>query len=643
MNLAPADFRFLSAWVQGVDVRDAWDRYCSHRGPSDLRRIRTAVRSMLDQLAGIARRHGDPATAATLKRDPRRIAMPPLAGAAGSDVTKPRSSEPPTLDEFAATLDAPDFYSQAELLQLWTERFGKVAPPGGARARERPELRAAKRRARLVERQLDALRRLERLAASRPHPDDETSAWLDPRVVQRLHAVGILRLRDLIFYVGHAGYRWYRKVPRLGEEGARRLTRWLREHEPQLGVVALTSTMPVRALPAAARTPRQTAGIVPIERLQVPRTLSGADGLNRAPAARCKIGARNDYEAVQAWLELRRPVGETGNANTWRAYRKEAERFLLWSLFERRKPVSSLDAADCVEYRRFLAAPGVLWVGPKSAPRWSPRWRPFEGPLAPRSCRMAEVVVDSLCTWLVDVRYLDSNPWAQVPKANRRIDLGDVRSLSDDEWRLVDRWLQALASTPANVRLAFVMRLALLTGLREAELSAARANWLMQDTEAGGEPAWTLRVVGKGGKVRQVPLTGRVVRLIADHLYYKGVLDVTSADEGGFSRLDPELPLLSSLADPMRPMAPARVYELVKAALLACADSLETTAPHAARRIRRASPHWLRHTHGRKFVEAGGDRGALRDNLGHASLATTGIYDRSDVRRRRKEMEKAFG
>ena len=43
MNLALADFRFLSAWVQGIDVREAWDRYCSHRGPSDLRRIRTSV------------------------------------------------------------------------------------------------------------------------------------------------------------------------------------------------------------------------------------------------------------------------------------------------------------------------------------------------------------------------------------------------------------------------------------------------------------------------------------------------------------------------------------------------------------------------------------------------------------------------
>lgn len=51
----------------------------------------------------------------------------------------------------------------------------------------------------------------------------------------------------------------------------------------------------------------------------------------------------------------------------------------------------------------------------------------------------------------------------------------------------------------------------------------------------------------------------------------------------------------------------------------------------------------MRHTHGRKFVEAGSDQGILRPNLGHASDATTAIYDHSEVKRRRPEVEKVFG
>ena len=44
-----------------------------------------------------------------------------------------------------------------------------------------------------------------------------------------------------------------------------------------------------------------------------------------------------------------------------------------------------------------------------------------------------------------------------------------------------------------------------------------------------------------------------------------------------------------------------------------------------------------------QFVETGGDRGVLRQNLGHASDATTAIYDRSGARHRRREVEKVFG
>jgi len=44
----------------------------------------------------------------------------------------------------------------------------------------------------------------------------------------------------------------------------------------------------------------------------------------RAPAATSTLDAANDYEAVQAWLSLHEA------AATQRAYRKEAERLILW-------------------------------------------------------------------------------------------------------------------------------------------------------------------------------------------------------------------------------------------------------------------------------------------------------------------------
>ena len=211
---------------------------------------------------------------------------------------------------------------------------------------------------------------------------------------------------------------------------------------------------------------------------------------------------------------------------------------------------------------------------------------------------------------------------------------------------LLDGWLAGLPATTSTARLQMMFALALATGMREAELANARVGWLREDVDGEGQLAWNLMVVGKGSKEREVPLTARVAQLLARHLAFKGL----GEGEGGSANLmeswhtiDPQTPLLSSLKDPMLPMAPARIYELMKEAVRACADDVEHKDPQAARRIRQPSLHWMRHTHGRKFVEAGGDRGILRQNLGHASDATTAIYDRSEVKRRRREVEKVFG
>ena len=232
-KLSSSDFRFVSAWVQGIDVQDAWERFQAHRGSSDLRRIRSTVRTILDQLAAIAIRHGDPHAAALLRRDPARIKAR-LAPAA----TPAAPSSLPTLEQFAAELPNADFYSEAELVALLEERYGKVAslrPDGRAGQRDTPALRATKRKARLVTRQMDALRRLESLAASRPVPEDSTTAWLDSQTSRHLRSAGVLTLAELMLFVRLNGYRWYRKVPRVGEGKAGRLIQWLREHEQTLG------------------------------------------------------------------------------------------------------------------------------------------------------------------------------------------------------------------------------------------------------------------------------------------------------------------------------------------------------------------------------------------------------------------------
>lgn len=59
------------------------------------------------------------------------------------------------------------------------------------------------------------------------------------------------------------------------------------------------------------------------------------------------LRANNDYEAVQAWLALHE------SAATQRAYRKEAERLILWAILERGRALSSLTTEDAVAHRTF--------------------------------------------------------------------------------------------------------------------------------------------------------------------------------------------------------------------------------------------------------------------------------------------------
>lgn len=72
------------------------------------------------------------------------------------------------------------------------------------------------------------------------------------------------------------------------------------------------------------------------------------------------------------------------------------------------------------------------------------------------------------------------------------------------------------------------------------------------------------------------------------------------------------------------------------------ADVLEFRNPVVAEKLRRASPHWMRHAHATHALEHGTDLTAVRDNLRHASIATTSIYLHSDEAKRALQLGQAF-
>jgi site-specific recombinase XerD len=593
--LSTAQMAFVRAWAEGIDLATAWHRFLHVEGSGDGRRARQELQRLLEELKRLARLHGRADIAALLCRDPEAI-------------VEHRSSAP-TLDVFAASLES-DFYSEAELLALYTDRFGRQDVRNSARRRQR-----------LRERLVQAIQWLSEHVTRPASPQDALDLWLDARVAARLKRVGIERVGDLMLWVHHKGYHWHRQIPRLGPKGSARLLAWLRSNEDSLGALPPSARLPRSQWDHSLRSLPPCTGIVPLERLLMPHDeRSGANGTNRAPASRCKLKAASDLEAIQAWLQLRQP-----DSHTWRAYRKEAERFLLWAIMERRKALSSLDTEDCVAYRRFLAQPSPDWLVGRQVWRSSESWRPFEGPLSDRSRALALSIVRSLCDWLVRQRYLDSNPWDGVPVLDSAAAPAPLRALTPAQWALVQQWLEAQPDSAAQARLRFLMQFVMLTGLRLAELSAARLGWFAQARAGRAEPRWLIRVRNHLGRSRDVPLPDTAMAVLRSYLRHRQLSEDPRLNEAS-------LPLLARLHD-REGLSASRIYTLLTRGFDRCAVALESGDPVAAQRIRAASTQWLRNSYGSHAAASGVRLDVLQNTLGHRSAAATSRYLRSEMAR----------
>ena len=219
--------------------------------------------------------------------------------------------------------------------------------------------------------------------------------------------------------------------------------------------------------------------IRPLEKFIVPAELDGSRGLYRRPQVQCLLKATNDYQVILAWLrskhglthdqkahlKARRRQRQIGDgscvehgldwlqalSHTQRAYRKEAERFLLWAVTHKGKALSLMSNEDCTLYRDFLAdpQPRSRWCGDRRRERWSPLWRPFEGPLSASAQRHAVTILKNLYGFLVDQNYLMGNPWSAVgvpQTAGPKVNAG--RSFSLAQWQFIEGQLKMLTRPP---------------------------------------------------------------------------------------------------------------------------------------------------------------------------------------------------
>lgn len=339
------------------------------------------------------------------------------------------------------------------------------------------------------------------------------------------------------------------------------------------------------------------------------------------------LDASNDLQAIQAWL------GEVRHApQTFRAYRKEAERLLLWSLLERERPLAGLRREDLQAYEDFLAHPQPLerWCGPV-CPRFSPQWRPFRGPLGDSSRHTALVILRGLFNYLVETGYLQRNPLALRRRRRRvAVEPSTERYLEPREWQALlhtveclpqDSWRQQLHYR----RCRLLLHVVFLLGSRVGEVANARMGDFIQR-----RGYWWWQVVGKGQKAARVPVNQD---MLAELTAFRSFLGWSPLPLVGEQR-----PLITAL-DGQRGMTANMLYRIVRRLMQETATRLEANHPEGAARLRQASIHWLRHTSISAQLQAGLDIATVQRNARHSRLDTTGHYLHQEEARWHAAME----
>lgn len=130
-----------------------------------------------------------------------------------------------------------------------------------------------------------------------------------------------------------------------------------------------------------------------------------------------------------------------------------------------------------------------------------------------------------------------------------------------------------------------------------------------------------IRILGKGRKIRVVPIMETTVKILRDYLHENNLLSPEKFD----------IPLFrNNQGDKLTRVG-------VNYILQKYARKARETKPYFKQKI---SPHTLRHTKGMHLLQGGVSLDVIRDFLGHVDIKTTEIYARANLEMKRTAIEK---
>ena len=161
----------------------------------------------------------------------------------------------------------------------------------------------------------------------------------------------------------------------------------------------------------------------------------------------------------------------------------------------------------------------------------------------------------------------------------------------------------------SSMREKLVLELFYATGIRLSELISLKENQI----DLAGQ---TLRVLGKRNKERVIPFSKNLVPIIKEYIATRN-RDVELKGHG-----------FLFVTDKGEPCYPMLIYRSIK-------TYLRNTSAE------KQSPHVLRHTYATHLLNKGAEINAVKDLLGHSSLAATQVYTHNSMEKLKKAFDQA--
>lgn len=212
--------------------------------------------------------------------------------------------------------------------------------------------------------------------------------------------------------------------------------------------------------------------------------------------------------------------------------------------------------------------------------------------ISPQSANRKLSAVKAFFKYLRKTGAMNSDPTENItgPKARQKLPAfvshKELSEILDDETRFTDDF--------KGRRDRFIIELLYVTGMRRSELIGLKD----MDIDHGTK---TLRVTGKRNKERLIPLS--------DETFAK----LTQYTDTRNREIENKSPFLFVKEDG-DPIYPKMIYNIVNN----CLEGIGTLA--------RKSPHTLRHSFATEMLNNGAEINAVKELLGHSSLASTEIY-----------------